>query len=852
MSNEDKLRDYLRRMSAELSDTRRRLDDSAARWHEPIAIVGMSCRLPGGVRSPEDLWSLVAQGRDAITPFPDDRGWDVDGLHDPTRETPGTTYAREGGFLDGVADFDPEFFGISPREALTMDPQERLLLESAWEAFEHAGIDPTTLRGSRTGVFAGSMYHDYGVQLSPVPNGTGWYVTNGSVGSVVSGRIAYSLGLQGSAVTVDTACSSSLVAIHLAGQALRSGECSLALAGGVAVMATPWLFVEMSRQGGLAADGRCKAFSAATDGSGFSEGVGLLLLERLSDAQRNGHEILAVIRGSAANQDGASNGFSAPSGAAQEEVIRQALAGARLSPSDVDAVEAHGTGTTLGDPIEAHALLATYGQDRDQPLWLGSVKSNIGHAQAAAGVAGVIKMVMALRNGVLPKTLHADAPSPHVDWDSGAVELLTDARPWPGGDRPKRAAVSSFGISGTNVHAILEEAPEPVHEATVPAPGAVPWVVSGRTDAALRAQATRLLSHVDGLDPVAVGHSLATTRAMFDHRAVVVGTGQAELLAGTGAVVAGEPLAGVVEGVADVEGRSVFVFPGQGAQWAGMGARLLDESPVFAERMGECAAALAPFVDWSLLDVLRDGIELDRVDVVQPASFAVMVALAAVWESYGVTPDAVVGHSQGEIAAAVVAGALSLEDGARVVALRSKAIARTLAGRGGMMSVALPVAEVESRLDSRLSVAAVNGPTAVVVAGEPDALDELFDELTADEVRVRRIPVDYASHSAQVELLHDELLAELGSIEPGEARVRFFSTVTGEWVDGTGLDAGYWFRNLRQRVEFEPAIRALLGRRASCLRGGQPASGADHGRAGDDRRHRRDRRRHRDTAPRRR
>jgi acyl transferase domain-containing protein len=810
MSNEDKLREYLRRVSAELNDTRQLLHESVNQRHEPIAIVGMSCRLPGGVRSPEDLWELVASGRDAITPFPEDRGWDVEGLYDPASETPGTTYAREGGFLEGVADFDPEFFGISPREAVTMDPQERLLLESAWEAFEYAGIDPDSLRGTQTGVFAGSMFHDYGVQLSPVPKGNGWYITNGSTGSVVSGRIAYALGLRGSAVTVDTACSSSLIAIHLASQALRSGECSLALAGGVAVMASPWLFVEMSRQRGLAKDGRCKAFSAATDGSGFSEGVGLLLLEKLSDAQRNGHTVLAVIRGSAANQDGASNGFSAPNGAAQEQVIRKALASARLSTSDVDVVEAHGTGTTLGDPIEAHALLATYGQDRERPLELGSIKSNIGHAQAAAGVAGIIKMVMAMRHGVLPKTLHVDAPSPYVDWASGSVELLTEAKPWPETGKPRRAAVSYFGISGTNVHTIIEEAPSiAVRDAPEPLV-AVPWVLSGKTEEALRDQAGRLKSRVTELDPVDVGFSLACSRAMFEQRAVVVGRDRAGLLAGIDALSSGEPAATVVEGLADVNGRTVFVFPGQGAQWVGMGARLLAESPVFAERLTECAAALESFVDWSLLDVLREGRDLDRVDVVQPASFAVMVALAEVWKSYGIEPDAVVGHSQGEIAAAVVAGALSLEDAARVVTLRSKAIARTLAGQGGMMSVALPAAELESRVDGGLSVAAVNGPRSVVVAGDPEALDALYEELTAEGVRARKIAVDYASHSAQVELLQEELLAELAPVRPRTAQVPFFSTVTGQWEDGTGFDAGYWYRNLRQRVEFEPAIRQLL------------------------------------------
>ncbi|MEV4311990.1 type I polyketide synthase [Actinocrispum sp. NPDC049592] len=812
MSNEDKLRDYLRRVSAELNDTRQLLHESVNQRHEPIAIVGMSCRLPGGVRSPEDLWDLVADGRDAVTPFPEDRGWDVEGIYDPSGEVPGSTYAREGGFLDGVADFDPEFFGISPREALLMDPQERLLLESAWEAFEYAGIDPDSLRGTQTGVFAGSMFHDYGIQLSPVPKGGGYYITNGSTGSVVSGRIAYALGLQGSAVTVDTACSSSLVAVHLASQALRSGECSLALAGGVAVMSSPWLFVEMSRQRGLAKDGRCKAFSASTDGSGFSEGVGLLLLERLSDAQRNGHEVLAVIRGSAANQDGASNGFSAPNGAAQEQVIRKALASARLTTSDVDIVEAHGTGTTLGDPIEAHALLATYGQDRERPLDLGSIKSNIGHAQAAAGVAGIIKMVMAMKHGVMPKTLHVDAPSPYVDWASGSVDLLTEAKPWPETGHPRRASVSSFGISGTNVHTIIEEppaAPEVVDEPREPV-AALPWVISGKTVEARQDQAKRLWSHVATLEPVDVGFSLATSRAMFEQRAVVVGHDRAELLAGVEALGSGEPSAVVVDGVADVSGKTVFVFPGQGAQWVGMGAKLLDESPVFAERLAECAAALESFMDWSLLEVLRDGEDLGRVDVVQPASWAVMVALAEVWKSYGIKPDAVVGHSQGEIAAAAVSGALSLEDAARVVALRSQAIARTLAGRGGMMSVALPAVDVESRLDSRLSIAAVNGPRSTVVAGEPEAIDALYDSLTADGVRARKIPVDYASHSAHVELLQDELLSTLAEIRPQKASVPFYSTVTGQWEDGTGFDASYWYRNLRGTVGFEPAIRALL------------------------------------------
>ncbi len=771
--------------------------------HDPIVIVGMHCKYPGGVRSADDLWRLVADGTDAIGPFPTDRGWDLAGGYDPEGKRFGTSSARHGGFLPGVADFDAGFFEISPREALAMDPQQRILLETSWELLEHSGIDPAVLRGSATGVFVGATNMGYSPPIDVLGHGL-----TGVATSVLSGRIAYTLGLEGPAVTVDTACSSSLVALHWAAAALRSGECSLAIAGGVSVMSTPGIFAEFTQQGGLASDGRCRAFADSAAGTGWSEGVGLVLVERLSDARRNGHEVLAVVRGSAINSDGASNGLTAPNGPSQQRVIRAALASAGLSTVDVDAVEAHGTGTTLGDPIEAQALLATYGRDRERPLLLGSVKSNIGHSQCAAGVAGVIKMVQAMRHGVLPKTLHVDAPTSHVDWTSGDVELLTDAVAWPATGRVRRAAVSSFGISGTNAHMIFEQAPDAAVEESerVPVP-ALPWVVTARSDRALRAQATRLAA--TDIDPVDVGYSLATTRAVFDHRAVVIGSSRDELLAGATALGRGEPSATVVEGVADVQGRTVFVFPGQGAQWVGMGARLLDESPVFAERLSECAAALAPFVDWSLLDVVR-GQELDRVDVVQPASFAVMVALAEMWRCSGVEPDAVVGHSQGEIAAAVVAGALSLRDGARVVALRSQAIARTLAGRGGMMSIALPAAQVEAMLDDRLSIAAVNGPNSVVVAGEPDALGALFDELSAREVRVRRIAVDYASHSAHVELLREELLDALSGIQPNPVAVPFFSTVTDQWEDGTGLDAGYWYQNLRQRVEFEPAIRALL------------------------------------------
>ncbi|WP_370040911.1 type I polyketide synthase [Micromonospora sp. M71_S20] len=811
---------YLKRVTAELDDVHERLRASEDRDREPIAIVGMSCRFPGGVRSPEDLWRLLESGGDAISAFPADRGWDVDALYDPDPERPGTSYVRDGGFLDGIGEFDPDFFGISPREALATDPQQRLLLETAWETFERAGIPADSVRGTRTGVFVGNNGQDYAALLEQAGADVEGYLSTGNAASVASGRISYVLGLAGPAVTVDTACSSSLVALHLAAQSLRSGECSLALAGGVTVMTTPNLFTEFSRQRGLAADGRCKPFAAAADGTGWGEGVGLLLLEKLSDAVANGHEVLAVLRGSAVNQDGASNGLTAPNGPAQRRVIRQALANAGLTVADVDAVEAHGTGTTLGDPIEAQALLATYGQGRpaDRPLWLGSVKSNIGHTQAAAGVAGVIKMVMAMRHGVLPRTLHVDAPSRQVDWSTGAVELLTGAVEWPEVGRPRRVGVSSFGVSGTNAHVVLEQgpAPQPVEASASVSGGVVPWVVSARSAVALREQAARLGSFVaaDGaLSPVDVGWSLAAGRAALSHRAVVLGGDRDGLLAALGVLAGGGEDPAVVSGVAVERGGVVFVFPGQGAQWVGMAVELWDSSPVFAARMGECAAALAPFVEWSLRDVLSDAVALARVDVVQPVSWAVMVSLAALWESCGVVPAAVVGHSQGEIAAAVVAGALSLSDGARVVALRSRAL-MVLAGGGAMVSVAAPVGRVEELLaghGGRLSVAAVNGPLSVVVAGEVAAAEELLVGCERAGVRARRIEVDYASHSAQVDAVEGRLAEALAGVGPVPGRVPLYSTVTGGRVDAAELDAGYWFRNLRSRVEFEAAVRALAG-----------------------------------------
>ncbi|MFE7268225.1 type I polyketide synthase [Streptomyces sp. NPDC057592] len=830
--------DHLKWMTAELRQAKQRLREVDSGEQEPIAIVGMSCRYPGGVDSPEDLWRLVASGTDAVAAFPQDRGWDLEALTAPDPDSPGSSISDEGGFLYGATEFDAGFFGISPREALTMDPQQRLILESSWELFERAGIDPESLRGSRTGVFVGTNGQDYPTLLpNSAENVEGYLVVGGSA-SVISGRISYTLGLEGPAATVDTACSSSLVALHWACQALREQECSLAAAGGVALMSTPGTFQEFSRQRAMAADGRCKAFADSADGTGWGEGVGMLLLERLSDARRNGHRILAVVRGSAVNQDGASSGLTVPNGPAQQRVIRQALANAGLGAGDVDVVEAHGTGTTLGDPIEAQALLATYGQDRPegQPLWLGSLKSNIGHTQAAAGVGGIIKMVMAMRHGVLPRTLHVDRPSTHVDWSTGAVELLTEERTWDTPGRPRRAAVSSFGMSGTNAHAIIEAPPaetaEPAAEPSAEpsarrdgtASGPVPWLVSGRSAQALAAQADRLRTHV--LDaPTApalndIGLSLTRTRTAFDHRAVVIAdstsdmTDRLQALAGE-APDGGTLPAGTARGTVGGYAKPVFVFPGQGAQWAGMAVGLLDSSPVFAARMAECAAALEPYVEWSLIDVVRgaDGAPgLDRVDVVQPVLWAVMVSLAEVWRSYGVEPAAVIGHSQGEIAAAAVAGILPLSDAAKVVALRSRAII-ALAGRGGMVSVAQPATWVREKIktwDGRISIAAVNGPSSVVVSGDPEALDELVTDCQANEIRARKVDVDYASHSAHVEEIEPELAKLLAGIAPSAGDVALYSSLTGGLLDGTEMGAGYWYNNLRETVEFEQATRTAL------------------------------------------
>ncbi|MER7562283.1 type I polyketide synthase [Streptomyces sp. NPDC097941] len=787
---------------------------------EPIAIVAVGCRYPGGVRSPEDLWRLVSDGVDATGEFPADRGWDLDALYHPDPDRLGTTYTRRGGFLTDAADFDPMFFGISPREATATDPQHRLLLEVAWETLERAGIPAPALRGSATGVYVGLMHGGYGGGASQHPLEA--HLGAGSAGSVASGRISYVLGLRGPALTVDTACSSSLVAMDLAAAALRAGECTLALAGGVTVLASPKPFVVFSRQRGLSADGRCRSFADGADGTAWAEGVGLVLLEKLSDARRNGHPVLAVLRGSAVNQDGASNGLTAPNGEAQRELIRLALADAGLDTADVDVVEGHGTGTALGDPVEAGALLATYGQGRDpgDPVWLGSVKSNFGHTQAAAGVAGVIKMIEAMRHGELPRSLYAEQPSPHVDWSGGAVRLLERARPWPERDRPRRAAVSSFGIGGTNAHVIIEE-PEEAEaedrpESVRPGPGTViPFLVGGSDETGLRAHARELaaaLADVDGEAAVLdVAHSLATTRAPLRHRAAVLATGAHGLLAGLRDLADGTDSPALRKGTARGTVKVALLCAGQGSQRTGMGRELAARFPVFDAAFTELCDAFTPLLDRPLREVIDDpdsGL-LHRTDYAQPALFAYEVALHTLLADCGVRPDFLLGHSIGELAAAHIAGVFSRADAVRLVAARGRLMAELPSG-GAMFAVRAPLADVVKRLEeepgARVAVAAVNGPESVVLSGDEEAVSALAARLGRTATRLR---VSHAFHSPLLDPMLDGLREVAESVTYHRPSVPVVSTLTGRPEPDAIRTAEYWVRQARETVRFADAVQWL-------------------------------------------